>query len=220
MFIGHYSVSFISKKYEPQIPLWVLFLAVQFVDIIWSLFIFTGIEKATISHEASGSPLNLIYMPYTHSLLGAIFWSGIAFLIIKYIPILKNRSFKKAIIVSLAVFSHWLLDVIVHSADLPLWLNNYKIGLGLYDHAFISFSLEVILLLIGFLFYVAVTSGKKKVGVYGLYIFMIVIILFGINSVWGIKPPSSQIAAGFLLFCYIFFAIITAWIEKNRTSTI
>ena len=36
MFIGHYGPSFVGKVAKPAIPLWVLFLSVQLVDIAWS----------------------------------------------------------------------------------------------------------------------------------------------------------------------------------------
>jgi len=214
LFIGHYSVSFAAKRFEPQLPLWLLFLAVQLVDIIWSIFIFTGIEKASVSHEVAGTPLDLYYMPYTHSLLGALLWSAIAFLIIRYVPIIKNRNFSKAFIVSIAVFSHWLLDLIVHTSDLPLWLNTFKVGLGFYENAILSFSLEVVLLIVGFLIYLRSLTGKGK-RITGLSILLIVMIGLGINSVWGVAPPNSQTAAGFLLVCYLLLAMIIAWLEKT-----
>lgn len=218
MFIGHYSISFMAKKFEPEIPLWLLFLAVQFVDVMWSIFIFTGIEKATISHEVPGNPLKLLYMPYTHSLLGALFWSVIAFFAVRYLPILKRRNFKSAFIVSFAVFSHWILDLIVHTADLPLWLNKYKVGFGLYENAILSFLLELLLLLVGFFVYMRMTSDKRIRNSYGIYIFMVFVIMLGINSVWGVEPPTSQIAAGFLLSCYILLSVLIAWIEKKRMN--
>ncbi|OAB38615.1 hypothetical protein PMSD_06260 [Paenibacillus macquariensis subsp. defensor] len=188
----------------------------QFVDVMWSLFIFTGIEKATINHDVPGTPLNLYYMPYTHSLLGAVFWSIVAFIAIRYLPILNDRNYKKALIVSGAVFSHWILDLIVHTADLPLWMDKFKVGFGLYENGLISFLLEAVILVVGFILYISGTSGRGMLGKYGVYLFIIVIILFGINSVWGISPSNSQVAAGFLLFCYIFFSIIISWLEKKR----
>src|SRR6266516_1298963 len=34
MFVGHYGVSFAAKKAEPAIPLWVLFIAGQRLDVL------------------------------------------------------------------------------------------------------------------------------------------------------------------------------------------
>src|SRR2546427_471064 len=36
MFVGHYGVSFVAKRADNTIPLWVLFIAVQLLDVFWS----------------------------------------------------------------------------------------------------------------------------------------------------------------------------------------
>src|SRR6266576_3154864 len=76
MFVGHYGVSFAAKKAEPGVPLWVLFIAVQLLDVLWAPFVLLGIEKVRIVPGITASnPLDLYYMPYTHSLVAAILWS-------------------------------------------------------------------------------------------------------------------------------------------------
>ena len=54
MFVGHYGVSFAAKRFAPTTPLWVLFIAVQLLDVFWAPFILLGIEKVRI---VPGSPL-------------------------------------------------------------------------------------------------------------------------------------------------------------------
>src|SRR5580704_18132825 len=69
MFIGHYGPAFGGKAALRQIPLWVLFIAVQWMDVVWSVFVLTGIEKVRIVPGfTEASPLDLYYMPYTHGL--------------------------------------------------------------------------------------------------------------------------------------------------------
>ena len=36
MFVGHYGVSFVAKRYDSRLPLWLLFLAVQLLDVLWA----------------------------------------------------------------------------------------------------------------------------------------------------------------------------------------
>ncbi len=48
MFVGHYGVTFAAKKVEPRVPLWVLFIAVQLLDVLWAPFVLLGIEKVRI----------------------------------------------------------------------------------------------------------------------------------------------------------------------------
>ena len=45
MFVGHYGVSFAVKSADSTIPLWLLFIAVQLVDVFWGIFVLAGIEQ-------------------------------------------------------------------------------------------------------------------------------------------------------------------------------
>ncbi len=82
MFVGHYGVSFAAKKIDPSVPLWMLFIAVQLLDVAWAPFVLAGIEKVCIVPGITASnPLDLYYMLYTHSLVAALLWSAGAFVI-------------------------------------------------------------------------------------------------------------------------------------------
>src|SRR5216117_3651881 len=79
MFVGHYSVAFAAKTERNQIPLWVLFIAVQFLDFIWATLVLLGIEKLrVIKGFTTGSMLDSYFHPYSHSLIAAVAWSGVA----------------------------------------------------------------------------------------------------------------------------------------------
>ena len=80
MFAGHYSSAFVAKASHPRVPIWCLLAAAQFVDILWGLFVLTGVEHVRMAPELPSTPLDLYHMPYTHSLVGALFWSVVAFL--------------------------------------------------------------------------------------------------------------------------------------------
>ena len=76
MFVGHYGPAFAAKSVKKSVPLWLLFLAVQLLDVFWSIFVLLGIEKVRIVPGITvTNPLDLYYMPYTHSLVAAILWS-------------------------------------------------------------------------------------------------------------------------------------------------
>src|SRR5213596_870294 len=141
MFIGHYGVAFAVKRADRQIPLWLLFVAVQFVDVIWSVLIFLGVEKARITRDYVGSlPLDLYYMPYTHSLPGATVWALLA-----YCGCRLFTSRRASLLIALAVSSHWVLDLIVHRPDLPLYDNARKVGFALWNYPVAALALEVAL---------------------------------------------------------------------------
>jgi len=72
MLVGHYGPAFALKCAERTIPLWVLFVAVQWMDVLWSGFVALGIERfRVVPGFTATNALDLYYMPFTHSLPGA-----------------------------------------------------------------------------------------------------------------------------------------------------
>ena len=119
MFVGHYGPSFAGKAVKNSIPLWVLFVAVQLLDVFWSIFVLLGIEKVRIVPGITKTnPLDFYYMPYTHSLDGALVFAVAAGLV--YWLLRRADGWPGATVISTAVFSQWILDLVVHRPDLPL----------------------------------------------------------------------------------------------------
>src|SRR5436190_17159685 len=147
MFIGHYGVAFAVRRVENRIPLWLLFLAVQFVDVLWSVLVLLGVEKARITRDYVGSlPLDLYYMPYTHSLAAAIVWSLLAYLGCALFTSEKGAAARRmSLLIALAVLSHWILDLVVHRPDLPLYDDARKVGLALWNYPLTALALETAL---------------------------------------------------------------------------
>jgi len=153
MFVGHYGVAFAVKTEGNKIPLWVLFVAVQLLDFLWAPFVLLGMEKVPfVPGITATNAFDLYYMPYTHSLIGALFWSVVAFAIYK-IGWRNIASNSAALLVGFAVFSHWLLDLIVHRPDLAIYDDTIKVGFGLWNHRAIEFVLEIGILLFGAVLY-------------------------------------------------------------------
>ena len=145
MFVGHYAAAMAAKAIEPMAPMWTLAAAAQLVDIGWSAFIIAGIERASVDPALPGSTLVLEHMPWTHSLPMALAWSVGAALLVKLILRLPIWA---SVIVGVTVFSHWLLDLLVHRPDLELWLGGDKVGFGLWNYPVPEQALEMGLLAI------------------------------------------------------------------------
>ena len=214
MFVGHYGVSFAAKKAEPSIPLWVFFIAVQLLDVLWAPFVLLGIEKVRIVPGITASnPLDLYYMPYTHSLLAAIGWSVAAFLV--YRLAVRNAPSRAAAIVGVAVFSHWVLDFLVHRPDLPLYDNTAKVGLGLWNLPAIAFGLEAALLFGGMLLYFRLGTARRT----AMLVFGMIMLAIQAYVFFGPPPSSDKAAAATALFSYIVFALIIRAFERRRDLT-
>src|SRR5947199_10737388 len=124
MFVGHYSVAFAARNERNKIPLWVLFIAVQFLDYIWATLVLLGIEKLrVIKGFTAGSMLDSYFHPYSHSLIAVIIWSGVAALLYKPLCTWLGYAYSKsaALIVGLAVFLHWILVLFEHHLVTPIY---------------------------------------------------------------------------------------------------
>jgi hypothetical protein len=140
MFVGHYSAALAAKAAEPRAPLWALVAGCQLIDIGWSGLVMAGVEKMKIDPNLPGSPLDLYFMPYTHSLPGSLVWAVGAALLSRLVLRLPWRA---AAIIGLVVFSHWILDLLVHRPDLELWFGGPKVGLGLWNYPLPEMALEL-----------------------------------------------------------------------------
>src|SRR3954463_16446250 len=119
MFIGHYGVSLAAKRWAPGLSLGWLFLAVQALDLLFASLVIVGIEKMSIVPGFTAyNPYDLFFMPYSHSLLGALAWSVLSALVAR--GLLGRKGGGAAVVLGACVFSHWLLDVPMHTADMPL----------------------------------------------------------------------------------------------------
>lgn len=213
MFVGHYGPSFLARRADRTIPLWVLFIAVQFLDVLWAPFVLLGVEKVRIVPGITkASPLDLYYMPYSHGLLTAIGWSivfGAAYQLIA-----RPAAARASLIVGLAVFSHWVLDLLVHRPDLPLYDNAAKVGLGLWNVPAIELPLEALILLGGMWLYLRDdSSGAKRT-----YVFGALLVVLQVVSFYAPPPPTVTAVAWTAILSYLVFALVIWWLEDRKSS--
>ena len=214
MFTGHYSFSFAGKAAEKRIPLWVLFLAVQWIDVMWSIFVLLGIEKVRIVPGITASnPLDLYYMPYTHSLLGVLCWSALAYLVCQLFA--QLRGVRTGLIVAGAVFSHWILDLIVHRPDMTLYDSVGHMGFGLWNYRGAAFALEMVVLFGGAMLLYPSAKHKER-----LLFFASFLALVQVYGTFFMAPPASDHAAAMAAFAsYIVLAAIAKWVDGKANST-
>jgi hypothetical protein len=213
MFVGHYGVSFAAKRVDRTIPLWVLFLAVQFLDVLWAPFILLGIEKIRIVPGITASnPFDLYYMPYTHSLVAAVFWSCLGGFAYHFIAHPTHR--QTSAVVGVAVFSHWILDLIVHRPDLPLYGNSAKVGLGLWNAPVLAFGLEAALLFGGLWF----CLRGRQAHSHGTLVFGVLMLAIQAYIFFGPPPTSDRAAALTALIAYAVFATVIWWLQDRHAK--
>ena len=212
MFIGHFAVGMAAKKVHPTLSLGILFMAAQFLDLLWPTLLVLGVESVAISPGISAvTPLDFVDYPISHSLLVVIAWSllfgGVYYLITKD----QTGSF----VLGILVVSHWILDLIVHVPDLPLYPGaSPKLGLGLWNSPTLTILIEGAIYIAGIALYV---NAKKASGqrvtwkFWSLILFLLVIHLLNF-----IGPPPTDVSmiawAGHLQWLFVLWAW---WADRN-----
>jgi hypothetical protein len=93
-----------------------------------------------------------------------------------------------------------------------------KLGLGLWNHARLTFLLEAALLAGGLWLYLCSTAAAGKSGRYAMALYVVVLIAINIANLWG-PPPGSKVALALAaLAAYFSFAAIAYWLDHKRTA--
>jgi len=193
MFLGHFGVGFGAKAAAPRTSLGSLFLAAQFIDLLWPTLLLVGLENAEISPGITRvTPLDFTDYPISHSLLTVFLWavlfSGAYYLIRRY-P-------RGAWVCGVAVVSHWVLDLLVHRPDLPLAPGGSSyVGLGLWSSLPATLVVELAIFAIGIGIYCRTTSASDRVGSVGLWILVAFLLVIYFASIFGQPPPSIRAVA-------------------------
>ena len=90
MFVGHYGAALALKGAESRASLGLLFLGVHFVDLLFFPLVLVGVERMNIVPGFTESThFELVYLPYTHSLLASFLWAAFNWNEIAYIQLCK-----------------------------------------------------------------------------------------------------------------------------------
>ncbi|MGH7601366.1 MAG: hypothetical protein ACREOI_33825 [bacterium] len=217
MFLGHYAVALAAKKAAPKTSLGTLFLSVQFLDLLWPIFLLLGLEHVRIDPgNTAFTPLDFYDYPITHSLVTAIGWS-LAFGLIYFF---RRRDARSAWILGLGVFSHWLLDFVAHRPDLPIFPGGeIYVGLGLWNSVPATIIVESVLFFVGLILYLRTTVARDCIGRYAFWAFIAFSVLIYVGNVFSRQQPPSNVTAlaigGLSQWLIIPW---TYWIDRHRLS--
>ena len=129
---GHLGLGFAAKRIAPKVPLWALLVATEVLDVLFAIFQAASMEYMAVSTFDINKGLQILspgWTPWSHGLFMSIVWS----ILTTVITYLILRNIRPSILLGLLVFSHWVLDFIVHIPDLPLFFEcSSLLGLGLW----------------------------------------------------------------------------------------
>jgi hypothetical protein len=215
MFIGHYALGLAVKRAEPRLSLAVLLAAPQVLDLVWPILVLTGIEHVEVAPgDTAFTPLAFTYYPWSHSLVAALVWAIATMLIVRAIA---PGSWRPAAFAGALVVSHWVLDVVSHRADMPLWPGSARLGLGLWQSIPATLVVEIAMYAIGAGLYLTATRAIDRLGRTLPWILIVLLLAIYLGNAFGPPPPSGRAVAATALALWL-MPLAGFWIERHRPA--
>ena len=213
MFLGHFGVGLAAKPLAPKASLGTLFLAAQLIDLLWPTLLMLGLERVRIAPgNTLVTPLDFEHYPISHSLAAVLVWAlafGVLYQLMRRYP-------RGAIVAGALVVSHWLLDLLMHRPDLPLYPGSARFGLGLWNSMAATLVLELALFSAGLWLYLRATRALDRTGNWALWALVAFLLLIFAGNLFG--PPPERVMdiaiVGHAQWLLIFWGY---WIDRHRT---
>jgi len=209
MLHGHYGAALIiAATLGGSTPLPWLFFVTQVQDLTISV-LSSGlhVEVVRIPEVPPNAvyPVELVYMPYSHSLFSTICFS----LLLAFLTPAKGRN---RIAVACTVLSHWILDLISHIPDLDVcfpFAKCSKVGLGLWNYFLPSMIVECGIIVAGTVLYILATNpGKRRL--VSSRIIPVAILMCILTIALPFSFPPLKFDWSDVVQTYIFYGIFTA----------
>lgn len=214
MFLGHYAVALGAKRAAPRASLGILVLAAQWLDEVWPIFLLLGWERVRIVPGLMpANPLDFESYPISHSLLAVLGWG--ALLGLAYYAV--RRYGRGAWIVAFLVVSHWVLDLVAHRPDLPLWPGGPRLGFGLWRSVPATVIVELALFAVGVGLYFRATRARDRIGSWGAWAMVLALLGIYVASSFG-PPPQDVRSLAFASLVLWLFVPWGWWVDRHRDS--
>lgn len=217
MFAGHVGAAMAIGTAERRVNLGVFVCAALFLDLALWLFVLLGWESVTIPADFARTHHPEFVFPWSHGLPMALAWSSLAGAVafLGY-PQLGPARFRAAAWIGLAVFSHWLLDVLVHAPGLPIGgKGSAAVGLGLWQAMPAALAVESLITVIGLWLFVK-GGGLPRGRMLGLA--ALVFLTLG-ATIAGMTvappPPSVEAMASSSLVAIVVACALAGWLGRR-----
>ena len=179
MYAAHFASALALKAAQPKAPSWALLVGVGLLDILFGPFVLFGIERATPTPGVSPG-FSLDYIDWSHSLLMSVVWS------VLFASLFLRKGLAVAGVLGLAVFSHFVLDLVVHPPDLALWPGSpAHLGLGVWTLLPVGWWFVELAFIAAFASYYWLAARRSLLfGRHATWAVVAVLVLHIMNSPW------------------------------------
>jgi len=209
MFVGHLGAGLAAKSVAPRVGLGTLFAATMLLDFVLWLFVILKLEGAVVPADYATRHQLAFNFPWSHSLLGALVWSAAAAVAWAWTKG-ERRLFALAPgLIAATVFSHWVLDFLVHPPEMPLWGPGAPaVGLDLPQPLALYVELAIAALGLALFVLRVPLSLARRLTIVGVIIAAAGLTVFGAMS--ATPPPDMLTMAGVsLLMIAVIVAVAT-----------
>jgi hypothetical protein len=216
VFAGHIGAALAIGCAERRVNVGVFIGAALLLDVMLWLFVLLGRESVTIPADFAATHQAVYVFPYSHGLLAALVWSVLAGAAAFIWHPLTGARLRASALVCLAVFSHWLLDALVHAPELPLaGAGSTLIGLGLWDRLPVALAVEACITLGGLWLFLAaaVLPRSRKIWLALLTLVVLVLTIAGMSV--APAPPSAIAMAASSLVTIVIVCALAGWAGRR-----
>ena len=216
MFAGHVAIGLALKKAEPRVNLGWLIFAAMFIDFLLGVLVLAGVEQIHVPANYADLHYLTYNFPYSHGLAANLIWATLAFFVARTAWPDRGRRTVMGLIVAAAVFSHWVLDFIVHVPELPvLGAASARLGLGLWDHFAAALALELALLGAGLFIYLRTIKPGSRLTRYGVTALAAVVAVPTVGQMFATQAPPAVGAAATWVLETLLLAGIAFWLDRK-----
>jgi hypothetical protein len=216
MGVGHVALALGASKAAPRVNVGWLVFAAMLADFLLGVFAALGLEHSTAPADYASKHYLLFNFPYSHGLVALCMWGLVTGFLIS--RAYRFDSQRVLIVIALVVFSHFVLDGLVHVAGLPLLgENSPKLGLGLWTHMPLELGIETAMSIVGIAVYWKLAGSRSPaVARWGMAVFVALVTALTWAQLAATEPPTSRQLIGSWLIVPVVFSVISYVLDRGR----
>jgi len=216
MGIGHAAVALGASRAAPRVNAGILIFAAFLADFLLGIFGALGMERAHVPPDYATQHYLTFTFPYSHGLVALVVWGLLFGAICCWVD--RTDRVRAFWVMAALVFSHFILDGLVHVPELPLLgQNSPKVGLALWNHMPLELTLETLMALAGLVIYWTLKS-TTKVSRWGMAVFVVLLTGLTWTQLFSTTAPTnSQLVSTWIIAPIVFSAIPYA-LDRNRVA--
>jgi hypothetical protein len=220
MFAGHVGAALAVGRAERRVNVGVFVAAALLLDVVLWLFLLLGWESVAIPDNFARTHQPEFVFPFSHGLAASLVWSVLAAVAAwAACARLGSARSRAAVLVGAAVFSHWVIDVVVHQPEMPLaGASSPKVGLGLWQNMPIALAVEAVIVAIGLFLFVPGSglSRGKSIALTALTLVILAFTMAGMTI--APPPPSAQAMAASSLATLVVVCVLAYWLGRTPNA--